>query len=67
MTTEAEVRARRLPEEGAGAQERRQSLGAGRGQEVESPAEPQENMQTPCQHPDFSPVKPISGFRFPEL
>lgn len=58
---EAEVRVRRLPEEGAGAEEHRQSLDAGKGQEMESPSEPQEKMQS-CQHPDFSPVKLILGF-----
>lgn len=52
---------KRLPEEGAGAEERRQSLDAGKGQEMDSPSESQEKMQS-CQHPDFSPVKLILGF-----
>lgn len=69
---EAEVRVRQLPEEAgrsrgscrkkrAGAEERRRSLDAGKGQEVDSPSEHQEKMQS-CQHLDFSPVKLILGF-----
>lgn len=50
---------RRLPEEGAGAEER--SLWMPAKARMESPSEPQEKMQS-CQHPDFSPVKLILGF-----